>query len=185
MVASPMATGCGGGGGDGGGGGGYVGGEGSIGGTPSGGAGTSGRPQPPVWAALDGLGGRIRNWLNYTESGQELTAILCVMGCVGMTEESQRQLDEAQARFPMLLLGFKNVPVGRGSVKIGKNFWQVHAEVGGSGQGLVHGQVVRGPAKGLRLPSAMLPRSVRLNAEMQRRIQKALEMIDRLRESGP
>ncbi|HKO14605.1 MAG TPA: hypothetical protein VJU87_00100 [Gemmatimonadaceae bacterium] len=77
--------------------------------------------------------------------------------------------------------GFNNIPIGKGSVKIGKNYYQVHAEVGGSGQGEVHVQVVRGPDAGTKYtdPTA-LPGSVANNAEIQRRIQQAPERLRKL-----
>ena len=76
-----------------------------------------------------------------------------------------------------------NVPIGRGSVKIGKNYYQVHAEIGGSGKGEVHVQVIRGPATGTRLSPDKLPGAVAGNAEIQKRIQRALQMLEKLREA--
>ena len=80
--------------------------------------------------------------------------------------------------------GYNNIPIGEGSVKIGKNFYQVHAEVGGSGRGQVHVQVVRGPDKGTKFTDlGNLPRSVSKNEEIQSRLEKAREMVKKLTES--
>jgi hypothetical protein len=79
--------------------------------------------------------------------------------------------------------GMNNVPIGRGSVKIDKNYYQVHAEIGGSGEGEVHVQVIRGPAKGTKLSPGELPRAVAGNPEIQRRIQKAQEMLEKLKQA--
>lgn len=81
--------------------------------------------------------------------------------------------------------GMINVPIGRGSVKIGKDYYQVHAEIGGSGEGEVHVQSVRGPNKGTKYtdPSEM-PRSVRNNTEIEMRIEQARRMLEKLKASN-
>jgi RHS repeat-associated protein len=81
--------------------------------------------------------------------------------------------------------GFNNIPIGPGSVKIGRDQYQVHAEMGGGGEGEVHVQSIRGPNKGTRYkdPSEM-PRELRDNAEIQRRIMKAREVLEKLKQAN-
>lgn len=87
---------------------------------------------------------------------------------------------------PTIAAGFQNIPVGKGSVRVGRDQYQVHAEIGGGGEGQVHVQSVNGPNKGVKYtnPSEM-PRALRDNEEIQRRIQRAQETLEKLRQSGP
>lgn len=80
---------------------------------------------------------------------------------------------------------FNNIPIGRGSVRVGRDQWQVHAEIGGSGEGEVHVQSVYGPNKGTKYSNpAEMPRALRDNAEIQRRLQKAQELLEKLKKAN-
>lgn len=88
------------------------------------------------------------------------------------------QIDGAVAQ----AAGMNNIPIGKGSVEIRKNYYQVHLEKGGSGEWQIHTQVIRGPDKGTKYTSpAEMPRAVRENAEIQQRLQRAQQQLDRLR----
>ncbi len=77
-------------------------------GTESGGGGRPKPPPVPVWDWPNS----VRAWLR-TDMGQQLTAILCAWGCVGMTEEAQRDIDEATTNYPMLILTTRGPVAGK------------------------------------------------------------------------
>lgn len=59
------------------------------------------------WPDFDRLFERAHNWLTKTDDGQFVVAVLCLSGCVGTNPEAQAELDAAQAKFPLLVMGTK------------------------------------------------------------------------------
>ena len=84
--------------------------------------------------------------------------------------------------------GFVSRSMGKGSVKIGKSSYQVHVERGGSGQLQIHVQTTGGPGKGTKVtitdPTDLsaLDKSVRTNTEIQNRLKKAFEELEKMRD---